>query len=96
MDEQNESMLQALMARLDAVEQKLYLQKQVMNVAEVADYLGVSKQAVYMMTSQKLIPHYKPLKQIFFKKQDVLDFAFSHKVEVVMKKSRAKRGRQGG
>lgn len=46
--------------------------KEFMTVDEIADYLGLSKSAVYKITSKKEIPFYNPGgKKIYFKRTEV-------------------------
>ncbi|KJD34176.1 hypothetical protein PK35_04450 [Tamlana nanhaiensis] len=46
--------------------------KEFMTVDEIADYLGLSKSAVYKITSNKEIPFYNPGgKKIYFKRVEV-------------------------
>jgi excisionase family DNA binding protein len=46
--------------------------KEFLTVEEIADYLGLSKSAVYKITSKKEIPYYNPGgKKIYFKKTEV-------------------------
>ena len=46
--------------------------KEVMNLSEAAIYAGISKSYLYKLTSQRLIPFYRPAtKLIFFKKEEI-------------------------
>jgi excisionase family DNA binding protein len=46
--------------------------KQVMNVDELSKYTGFSKSYIYRLSSQRVIPHYKPVgKTLFFKKREI-------------------------
>ena len=46
--------------------------KKVLNLNELADYIGFSKSYVYKLTSQNLIPHSKPNgKAVFFDKDEI-------------------------
>jgi len=41
--------------------------KEVINLTEAASYMGISKAYLYKLTSQRMIPHYKPTgKMIYF------------------------------
>ena len=43
-----------------------------MNLAEVAEYLSVSRGCIYKMTSTGEIPHYKPNnKRLYFRKSEI-------------------------
>jgi len=49
--------------------------KEFMTLEEIADYLSISKSAVYKLTSKKEIPFYIPGgKKIYFKKEEVDDW----------------------
>ncbi len=46
--------------------------KEIMSVDDLHVYLGFSKSYIYKLTSEKLIPHYKPLnKSLFFKRSEI-------------------------
>ena len=46
--------------------------KKVLNLNELADYIGFSKSYVYKLTSQNLIPHSKPNgKAVFFDRDEI-------------------------
>ena len=46
--------------------------KKVLNLNELAEYIGFSKSYVYKLTSQNLIPHSKPNgKAVFFDKDEI-------------------------
>ena len=46
--------------------------KKVLNLNEVADYIGFSKSYIYKLTSQNLIPHSKPSgKAVFFNRDEI-------------------------
>lgn len=46
--------------------------KEFMTVEEMADYLGLSKSAIYKITGKKEIPYYNPGgKKIYFKRTEV-------------------------
>jgi|JI6StandDraft_1071083.scaffolds.fasta_scaffold02025_4 excisionase family DNA binding protein len=48
------------------------LNKQVLNIDEVAIYTGLSKLYIYKLTSKNDIPHFKPNgKNIYFKKEEI-------------------------
>lgn len=53
-----------------------------MDVTEVANYLGLSKAQIYAWTSKNKIPHYKPGgNKVFFYKSEVDEFVKNGKVE---------------
>lgn len=60
------------------------LSKEILTIEEVADYLNLSKSAIYKMTSRKEIPFYNPGgKKIYFKKADIENWVFSNKTSSV-------------
>lgn len=64
-----------------AVEDGSYLNKVVWNVSDVMKYMGVTKDYVYRLTSNKLIPHYKPMgKKVFFKRTEIEEWLLTNKV----------------
>jgi len=47
-------------------------QSRPMNLTEVAEYLSVSKQCIYNLSSRGEIPHYKPNgKRVYFRKAEI-------------------------
>lgn len=62
-------MLDELNKRLNEVEDRLYLNKNMLSLSEAADYTGFRKQYLYQLASCNKIPHYRPIgKRVFFKK----------------------------
>lgn len=56
------------------------LSKEILTIEEVADYLNLSKSAIYKMTSRKELPFYNPGgKKIYFKRSDIENWVFSNK-----------------
>ena len=59
--------------------------KKVLTLDEVAQYTGMSKSCLYKMTSQKIIPHYKPNgKLVFFDREEVERWLLGEKIEVII------------
>ena len=59
--------------------------KKVLTLDEVAQYTGLSKSCLYKMTSQKVIPHYKPNgKMVFFDREEVERWLLGEKIEVII------------
>lgn len=49
------------------------LNKEVLTLTEAAEYMGMSKNYLYRLTSARQIPHYKPNgKMIYFDKNDLI------------------------
>ena len=56
--------------------------KKVLTFAETANYMGISKSALYKITMNRTIPHYKPNnKMIYFKLEDVEAYLLSVRIE---------------
>ena len=59
--------------------------KKVLTMDELAQYTGLSKSYLYKLTSQKVIPHYKPNgKLVFFEREEVEKWLLSAKVEPII------------
>jgi excisionase family DNA binding protein len=69
------------MIEIEALLKKQYaLSKEILTLDETADYLSLSKSALYKMTSKREIPFYNPGgKKIYFKKIEVDDWVLSAK-----------------
>jgi excisionase family DNA binding protein len=64
--EENMELLQRLGALLSAQMSKP------MNIGDVAEYLSVSKQCIYNLSSRGEIPYYKPNgKRLYFRKSEI-------------------------
>lgn len=58
------------------------MRKELMTIAEVADYLGLTESYLYKLTSQRAIPHYKPLKKkIYFKRKEIDAWVFAQPIQ---------------
>lgn len=56
--------------------------KKVLTFDEAAQYTGISKSCLYKMTSQKIVPHYKPNgKMIFFDREELEAYLLSVRVK---------------
>lgn len=66
---------------IEALLKKQYaLSKEILTLEESADYLQLSKSALYKMTSKKEIPFYNPGgKKIYFKKLELDNWVLSNK-----------------
>lgn len=61
-----------LLSRLDRIEKMVLLrEKPFLSLAECSDYLGISRNTIYQLTSKQKIPHYKIGKRLMFKVSDV-------------------------
>lgn len=55
--------------------------KEILNLEEVSDYTGFSKQTLYNLVHRKEIPHYKPTGgKLFFLKAELLLFLQKNRV----------------
>lgn len=61
-----------LKERLDRIEALLLIgSKEVFDMAEAASFLGISKERLYHLVSDREIPHYKKGKSNYFKKSEL-------------------------
>ncbi len=69
--------------RLDRIERMVLLgSKDVLTLEEVSLMTGFSTSKIYRMTSNKTIPHYKPLGgKLFFDKAEIENWLRTNKVE---------------
>lgn len=64
------------------VKKQNVLEKEFLTLEEAADYLSLSKSAMYKMTSKREIPFYNPGgKKIYFKKEELNNWIISGKVK---------------
>jgi len=55
--------------------------KDLLNVKELAEYLKVSTSQIYKLTSNRVIPFYKPTgKQLYFRKKEIDEWIIKGKV----------------
>ena len=52
-----------------------------MDVKDLSAYLKLSISAIYKLTSTSEIPHYKSGKRLYFKKEDIDEWIFSHRIK---------------
>ena len=52
-----------------------------MDVKDLSEYLKLSVSAIYKLTSTSEIPHYKSGKRLYFKKEDIDEWIFSHRIK---------------
>ena len=69
--------------RIVALEGIFLNQKEIFNFDEAAAYLNMSKSTLYKLTSSKSIPHYKPIRFVFFEKADLDKWIRGHRVTSV-------------
>lgn len=56
-------------------------QKQFLSAEEAAQYTGLSVKYIYKLTHAKQIPHYKPSRKLYFKRDDLDAWLMSYRVE---------------
>lgn len=75
-------------------------EKEVMTLAEVAEYMGVSKSYLYKLTMNKQIPHYKPTgKLCYFCRAELEDWLKQNRVSTsaeIQQSANAYTMRKGG
>jgi excisionase family DNA binding protein len=65
-------MEQEIKAQLDRIESLLMsVQKNILNLEEVAELTGYSKQGIYGLCSNRKIPHYKQGHKLYFKRKEI-------------------------
>lgn len=70
--------------RSDKVIERVVETKEVMTVAELSEYLSISKSAIYKMTSSNVLPHYKPTgKLLYFKKAEIVEWVLKDRIKTV-------------
>lgn len=48
--------------------------KEFLDVSEAAIFLGLTKNALYKLNHEKVIPIYKPRKKVYYKREDLLNY----------------------
>jgi excisionase family DNA binding protein len=56
-----------LLSKLELEKKEITHSKSVLNVVEAAEFISMSKSAIYKYTHEGLIPHYKRGKRLYFK-----------------------------
>jgi len=68
-------MEKTLEIRVTELEQNIYQTKNILNFDEASKFLGMSKSSLYKMTSQSVVPHFKPQgKLIYFEREELENF----------------------
>ncbi len=64
--------------------QEIPISKEVFNRSELLVYLNISESFLYKLTSQKLIPHYKPTNgTLFFLKEEIIEWIKKSKIYTI-------------
>ena len=75
MNLEQERKIAELQERVNRLENLCYAAKEVLNLEEAANFLGVAKSTLYKMTHLNQLPYFKPAgKLIFFEKKALLDW----------------------
>lgn len=81
MNLEHERKIATLQERIDKLENICYAAKEILNLEEAADFLGVAQSTLYKMTHLNQLPYFKPAgKLIFFEKKALLDWVRGVKV----------------
>jgi excisionase family DNA binding protein len=76
-----ESLSQELLELRSILSKSLTALKETLDLEEAAMYVKQSRSYLYKLTSQNLIPHYKPNgKKIYFKRSELDEWALKNKV----------------
>lgn len=73
-----------IISRLESLESliKAQFSKQALTIDEVAAYTGLSKSYLYKLTSDGLIPHYKPrAKMVYFDRNEIDSWLLQNRVK---------------
>ena len=74
-----------LQTHMESLNQKFFKMekeaKEFLSLKEVSELLGMAKSYLYRLTSQRKIPHYKPMgKTLYFSREEVVQWALSNRV----------------
>jgi excisionase family DNA binding protein len=58
--------------------------KDFLNVKQAAAYLGLSRQSLYRLTSERKIVSYKPTRSLYYKEEDLKNYILSAKRDVLV------------
>jgi len=67
--------------KLNTMESLLLLKKNVLNLEEVSQLIGLSKSTLYKLTCTGKIPHYKKAKHLFFDRLEVESWLKSNRIK---------------
>lgn len=81
---------QQIIERLEQLHKDLVLaSKPVLSITEAAEFTGFSISYLYQLTSQKLIPHYKKSRKVFFRKSELEEWLTEERVRTEEEEERA-------
>lgn len=55
----------------------------VLNIEDVAERLGVTRQTIYTWTRKRIIPYYKVGKKICFNKDDIMEYLKNYRAKSI-------------
>ena len=56
--------------------------KEILSIRELEIYADMPKNTIYSLTSQKLIPHYKRGRRVYFRRSEIDEWLNQSKIEV--------------
>lgn len=72
---EQERRIAELQERVNRLENLCYATKEILNLEEASNFLGIAKSTLYKMTHLNQLPYFKPAgKLIFFEKKALLDW----------------------
>jgi len=77
------STLSSLKSDIEILKDRVISHGEIMNMAEAAEFLSMSKSTLYGYTFQRKIPHSKVGKRNFFKKDELLEWATKNKIQTM-------------
>lgn len=74
--------VEEIISRYESLREQLKGTKEVLNIEEASDFLGLSKSQLYKLTRSGAIPHYKPNgKYIYFERGELIDWVRQNPVK---------------
>lgn len=84
MNLEQERKIAELQERVNRLENLCYAAKEVLNLEEAANFLGIAKSTLYKMTHLNQLPYFKPAgKLIFFEKKKLIEWVHGAKSKSV-------------
>lgn len=79
-------MANKFLVKLDEIQQEIKANnnKEILTIQDVCLMIGLSKSYIYRLTSERQIPHYKPLnKVIYFKRSEIELWIFKNRIHSI-------------
>ena len=84
MNLEQERKIAELQERVNRLENLCYAAKEILNLEEAANFLGIAKSTLYKMTHLNQLPYFKPAgKLIFFEKKKLIEWVHGAKSKSV-------------